>query len=118
MKKSQLLVKLNPRSNRATRTLLLAALLTVSIATPVLAQGGGGGGGGTGVPIIDGILDFIDSYKLPLAILGVAIIAVGLLVKPVFPDLWDRHKNSIVYMVLGGILLTMIPTVAGLIVGS
>ena len=113
--KSKLLVKLDPRSNRATRTLLLAALLTVSIATPVLAQGGGGG---TGVPIIDGILDFIDSYKLPLAILGVAIIAVGLLVKPVFPDLWDRHKNSIVYMVLGGILLTMIPTVAGLIVGS
>ena len=114
MKKSKLLVKLNPRSNRATRTLLLAALLTVSIGTPVLAQGGGG----TGVPIIDGILDFIDSYKLPLAILGVAIIAVGLLVKPVFPDLWDRHKNSIVYMVLGGILLTMIPTVAALIVGS
>ena len=111
----KLLVKLNPRSNRATRTLLLAALLTVSIATPVLAQGGGGG---TGVPIIDGILDFIDSYKLPLAILGVAIIAVGLLAKPVFPDLWDRHKSSIVYMVLGGILLTMIPTVAGLIVGS
>ena len=72
----------------------------------------------TGIPIIDGILDFIDSNKLAIAMLGVAVVAIGLLAKPVFPDLWNNHRNSIVYMVIGGILLTMIPTIAALIVGS
>jgi hypothetical protein len=72
----------------------------------------------TGIPIIDGILAFIDSNKLAIAMLGVAVVAIGLLAKPVFPDLWNSHRNSIVYMVIGGILLTMIPTIAALIVGS
>ena len=113
MKKSMSLLRhLDPQSNRAARVLLLTTLLAVGVVSPVFAQGG------TGIPIIDGILDFIDQYKLAIAMLGVAVVALGLLVKPVFPDLWNNHRSSIVYMVLGGILLTMIPTVAALIVGG
>ena len=113
MQKSlSLLRRLDPRSNRAIGVLLLTTLLTAGVVTPVFAQSG------TGIPIIDGILDFIDQYKLAIAMLGVAVVALGLLVKPVFPDLWNSHRSSIVYMVLGGILLTMIPTVAALIVGG
>ena len=72
----------------------------------------------TGIPIIDGILDFIESNKLAIAMLGVAVVSVALLIKPVFPELWNNHRSSIVYMVFGGILLTMIPTIAALIVGG
>ena len=102
----------DPRTRRAPRVLLLVTLLAAGVVSPVFAQSG------TGIPIIDGILDFIDQYKLAIAMLGVAVVALGLLVKPVFPDLWNSHRSSIVYMVLGGILLTMIPTVAALIVGG
>jgi hypothetical protein len=43
---------------------------------------------------------------------------MGLLIKPVFPSLWDRNREAIVYMVIGGVVLVMIPTLAALIVGS
>jgi len=71
----------------------------------------------TGIPILDAILDFIDSYKLGIAMIGIAVIGMGLLIKPVFPSLWDR-REAIVYMVIGGVVLVMIPTLAALIVGS
>jgi len=104
--------RLDPRTGRAPRVLLLVALLALGVVRPVFAQSG------TGIPIIDGILDFIDQYKLAIAMLGVAVVALGLLSRPIFPDLWNSHRTSLVYMVLGGILLTMIPTVAALIVGG
>jgi len=72
----------------------------------------------TGIPILDAILDFIDSYKLGIAMIGSAVIGMGLLIKPVFPSLWDRNREAIVYMVIGGVVLVMIPTLAALIVGS
>ena len=49
---------------------------------------------------------------------GIAVIGLGLLIKPVFPSLWDRNREAIVYMVVGGIVLVMIPTLAELIVGA
>ena len=72
----------------------------------------------TGIPLLDAILDFIDSYKLGIAMIGIAVIGMGLLIKPVIPSLWDRNREAIVYMVIGGVVLVMIPTPAALIVGS
>ena len=72
----------------------------------------------TGIPILDAILDFIDQYKLGIAMVGIAVVGLALLIKPVFPSLWDRNREAIVYMVIGGVVLVMIPTLAALIVGS
>ena len=72
----------------------------------------------TGIPILDGILDFIDSNKGALAMIGIAVVGLALLVKPVFPSMWERNREAIVYMVIGGVVLTMIGTLAALIVGG
>jgi hypothetical protein len=72
----------------------------------------------TGIPILDSILDFIETNKPAFAMVGIAVVGLALLVKPVFPSLWDRNREAIVYMIIGGVVLAMIPTLAGLIVGS
>jgi hypothetical protein len=72
----------------------------------------------TGIPILDGILDFIDTNKGAFAAVGIAVVGLALLVKPIFPSLWERNREAIVYMVIGGIVLTMIGTLSALIVGS
>lgn len=101
--------QVNPQQNRRTLVALLLGLLLAGQVSFAYAQ--------SGIPIIDAILDFIDQYKLAIAMVGIAVIALGLLAKPVFPDLWNNHRSSLVYMIAGGILLTMIPTIAALIVG-
>ncbi len=111
MKKSlSVLNRLDPRANKATRVLSLTLLLAVATATPAFAQ--------TSIPIIDGILDFIESNKLAIAMLGVAVVAVGLLTKPVAPDWSGNHRGAVVAMVVGGIILALLPEIAALIVGS
>lgn len=101
--------RIHPQNNRWILMSLLLALLLAGQVSFAHAQ--------SGVPIIDSILAFIDDYKLAIAMVGIAVVALGLLAKPVFPKLWDSHRDSIVYMIVGGILLTMIPTIAALIVG-
>ena len=71
----------------------------------------------TDIPILDGILAFIESYKLGIAMVGVAVVGLGLLTRAVAPD-WSRdHKPALISMIVGGIVLTMIPDIAALIVG-
>jgi len=72
----------------------------------------------TGIPILDAILDLIEQYKLGIAMIGLAVIATGLLLRPIAPE-WSAHNRSAVAtMVIGGIILTLLPTLAAAIVGT
>ncbi|MBN1657229.1 MAG: hypothetical protein JXA93_02455 [Anaerolineae bacterium] len=72
----------------------------------------------TGIPILDAILALIEEYKLGLAMVGIAVVAVGLLLKPIAPE-WSAHnRTAVATMVIGGIVLTLLPTLAAAIVGS
>ena len=111
MKRSlSMLKRLNPRDNRATRVLCLAAVMTIGVTQVAFAQ--------SGLPILDGILQFIQDYKGVITTVGVAVFGVGLLTRLVAPD-WSRdHKAAFVSMILGGIVLSMVDDIAALIVGS
>jgi hypothetical protein len=105
------LARLNPQDNTATRVLFLVTLLMISAAPTAFAQQ-------TNIPILDGILQFIEDNKAGIAMVGVAVAGVGLLSKVFAPD-WSRdHRGGIVSMVLGGIILAMVPEIANMIVGS
>ncbi|NLF11487.1 MAG: hypothetical protein GX597_06840 [Anaerolineaceae bacterium] len=72
----------------------------------------------TGIPILDQILALIEQYKLGIAMIGIAVVAVGLLLKPIAPE-WSAHNRpAIAAMVIGGIILTLLPTFAAAIVGG
>ena len=72
----------------------------------------------TGIPILDQILALIEEYKLGIAMVGMAVIAVGLLLRPIAPE-WSAHnRTAVATMVIGGIILTMLPTLAAAIVGG
>jgi hypothetical protein len=72
----------------------------------------------TGIPILDQILALIEQYKLGLAMMGIAVVAVGLLLKPVAPEWSANNRTAVATMVIGGIVLTLLPTLAAAIVGS
>ena len=64
-----------------------------------------------------GEIDLIMQYRLGIAMMGLAVIAVGLLARPIAPD-WSAHNRSAVaMMVIGGIILVLLPTLAAAIVG-
>ena len=72
----------------------------------------------TGIPILDAILGLIEDYKLGIAMIGIAVVAVGLLLRPIAPE-WSAHnRTAVATMVIGGIILTMLPTLAAAIVGG
>jgi uncharacterized membrane protein len=72
----------------------------------------------TGIPILDQILALIDQYKLGIAMIGIAVIAVGLLLRPIAPE-WSAHnRTAVATMVIGGIVLALLPTLAAAIVGG
>ncbi len=72
----------------------------------------------TGIPILDQILALIEQYKLGIAMIGIAVVAVGLLLRPIAPD-WSAHNRpAVAAMVIGGIILTLLPTFAAAIVGG
>jgi len=72
----------------------------------------------TGIPILDQILALIEQYKLGIAMVGMAVIAVGLLLRPIAPE-WSAHnRTAVATMVIGGIVLTLLPTLAAAIVGG
>ena len=71
----------------------------------------------TGIPILDAILNLIREWRLGIAIMGLAVIAVGLLMRPIAPE-WSAHnRTAIATMVIGGFMLTVLPTLAGAIIG-
>jgi hypothetical protein len=107
----KLVQKLNPQHNRGSLMALLLTLLLVGQIGFAFAQG-------SGIPIIDQILDLIDQYKLGLAMIGIAVVALGLLARPVAPEWSANNRSAIASMVIGGILLTLLPTIAIAIVGS
>ena len=102
--------RLHPRRNRWTLTGLLLALLLVGQINYAFAQ--------SGIPIIDQILDLIDQYKLGIAMMGLAVIALGALAKPIAPEWSAGNRSAIASMIIGGILLILLPTLAAAIVGS
>jgi hypothetical protein len=72
----------------------------------------------TGIPILDQILALIDQYKLGIAMVGIAVIAMGLLLRPIAPE-WSAHnRTAVATMVIGGIILALLPTLAAAIVGG
>jgi hypothetical protein len=106
-----LLKKLDPTTNVVTRSLLLGSLLTLGTSALAFAQSG------TGIPIMDGILQFIQDYKGGLAMVGIAVLGAGLLTRLFAPD-WSRdHKSAFISMIAGGIVLSMVGEIAALIVG-
>ena len=72
----------------------------------------------TGIPILDAILALIEQYKLGLAMVGIAVVAVGLLLKPIAPEWSANNRAAVATMVIGGIVLTLLPTLATAIVGG
>jgi hypothetical protein len=72
----------------------------------------------TGIPILDQILALIDQYKLGIAMVGIAVVAVSLLLRPIAPE-WSAHnRTAVATMVIGGIVLALLPTLAAAIVGG
>ena len=72
----------------------------------------------TGIPILDTILDLIMQYRLGIAMMGLAVIAIGLLARPIAPE-WSAHiRSALAMMVIGGIVLILLPTLAAAIVGG
>ena len=71
----------------------------------------------TGIPILDTILDLIMQYRLGFAMIGLAVIAVGLLLRPVAPEWSANNRSAVATMVVGGIILILLPTLAAAIVG-
>ena len=62
----------------------------------------------TGIPILDTILDLIMQYRLGIAMMGLAVIAIGLLARPIAPE-WSAHnRSSLAMMVIGGIVLILL----------
>ena len=49
----------------------------------------------TGIPILDTILDLIMQYRLGFAMMGLAVVAVALLLRPVAPD-WSANNRRAV----------------------
>ena len=45
----------------------------------------------TGIPILDTILQLIQDYRLGIAMVGLAVIAVGLLMRPIAPE-WSANN--------------------------
>ena len=72
----------------------------------------------TGIPILDTNMDLIMQYRLGIAMMGLAVIAIGLLARPNAPE-WSAHNRSaLALMVIGGIVLILLPTLAAAIVGG
>jgi hypothetical protein len=72
----------------------------------------------TGIPILDTILQLIQDYRLGIAMVGLAVIAVGLLMRPIAPEWSANNRAAAATMVIGGIILALLPTLAAAIVGS
>ena len=71
----------------------------------------------TGIPILDTILGLIQQYRLGFAMMGLAVIAVALLLRPIVPEWSANNRSAVAMMVIGGIVLLLLPTLAAAIVG-
>ncbi len=62
----------------------------------------------TGIPILDTILDLIMNWRLGLAMMGLAVIAISALLMPVIPDGVSNAKRYLVGMIAGGVILALL----------
>ena len=72
----------------------------------------------TGIPILDAILGLIEDYKLGIAMIGLAVVALGLLLRPIAPEWLAHNRTAVATMVIGGIVRALLPTLAAAIVGG
>lgn len=72
----------------------------------------------TGIPILDTILQLIQDYRLGIAMVGLAVIAIGLIARPIAPEWSGNNRSAVAAMVIGGIILALLPTLAAAIVGA
>ena len=83
--------------------IVLFAILIGGI-TPVLAQGGGDIGD-TLNEVINNIVDIIQQITIGIAILGLALWALGKLARPVFPQLSQLTANYISEFIIGIVVI-------------
>lgn len=72
----------------------------------------------TGIPILDAILDLIMQWRTGIAIMGLAIVGTGLLMRPIAPEWSGNNRSTVAMMVMGGFILTILPTLASAIIGA
>ena len=72
----------------------------------------------SGIPIVDNILSLIDQWKPAIVMLGLALVAVGLLGRKFLPESVADNRAALVSMVIGGILLVNLETITNLIIGA
>jgi uncharacterized membrane protein len=70
------------------------------------------------IAIFDAIIEAIDLYKTPIAILGIMVIGLALLAKPIAPEWAAQHRGAITSMILGGILIFGAAEFAPMILGG
>jgi len=84
--------------------IILVAILIGGI-TPALAQGGGGDIGDTLNEVINNIVDIIQQITIGIAILGLALWALGKRARPVFPQLSQLTANYISEFIIGIVVI-------------
>jgi len=70
------------------------------------------------IAIFDAIIDAIDTYKTPIAILGIMVIGLGLLAKPLAPEWAAQNRGAVTSMIFGGILIFGAAEFAPMILGT
>ena len=70
------------------------------------------------IAIFDVLIDAINQYKTPIAILGIMVIGLGLLAKPIAPEWAAQNRGAITSMILGGILIFGAAQFAPMILGT
>ena len=85
--------------------IVMLAILIGGI-TPVLAQGGGGGDiGATVNDIVNSIVSIIQNITIGLAVLGLAIWALGKVTRSYFPQLSQMTANYITEFIIGIVVI-------------
>ena len=70
------------------------------------------------IAIFDAIIEAIDQYKTPIAILGIMVIGLGLLAKPLAPEWAAQNRGAVTSMIFGGILIFGAAEFAPMILGT
>jgi len=103
------------------KTILWITLLAILIGgvTPVLAQGGGGGDiGATINEVINNIVGIIQQITIGIAILGLALWALGKLARPVFPQLSQLTANYVTEFLIGIVVIFSVSKIVEGIAGA
>ncbi|MFN8504780.1 hypothetical protein [Kouleothrix sp.] len=67
---------------------------------------------------IDAVVGSLEAIGRPIAILGVALLALSWLAAGVLPEWAQQNKGVLVKMLMGGILLGIAPDIVGLVIST